>query len=106
MPWAPQKHDPHPRQQRKRTEDRRSAGERGYDNEWRKIRQARLELEPWCRRCEERGIIVAAKLIVDHVIPLHVRPDLRLDLDNTQTLCRRCHKIKTDEDLRRYGAAR
>jgi 5-methylcytosine-specific restriction endonuclease McrA len=71
-------------------------------------------LNPICQHCEARGITKeydigedgkTLKLIVDHVIPVHVRPDLRLVLENTQTLCRACHKVKTDNDVLIYGAA-
>jgi 5-methylcytosine-specific restriction endonuclease McrA len=34
-------------------------------------------------------------LHADHRIPIAVRPDLRLVLDNFQTLCDRCHNRKT-----------
>lgn len=38
--------------------------------------------------------------MVDHVIPLRERPDLRLALANLQSLCWRCHAAKTREDAR------
>lgn len=34
-------------------------------------------------------------LHADHVRPISARPDLRLDLDNMQTLCDWCHRRKT-----------
>ena len=102
MPNAPQKHNPRTARQ----PDRRPAHERGYDHDWVKIRDERLRREPWCRRCELAGQLVVENVIVDHIIPVHVRPSLRLVIDNTQTLCRPCHAEKTEEDLKKYGAAR
>ena len=34
-------------------------------------------------------------LHADHVIPIHDRPELRLDLDNMATRCDRCHDART-----------
>ena len=34
-------------------------------------------------------------LHADHQIPIVVRPDLRLDLDNLRTRCNTCHNRKT-----------
>jgi 5-methylcytosine-specific restriction endonuclease McrA len=31
----------------------------------------------------------------DHIIPIEERPDLRLDLENMQTLCDPCHRRKS-----------
>jgi 5-methylcytosine-specific restriction endonuclease McrA len=66
-----------------------------------------LRRNPWCQACEaETGRIEVEALIVDHVIPVHVRPNLRLVIENTQTLCRPHHAKKTERDIERYGAAR
>jgi 5-methylcytosine-specific restriction endonuclease McrA len=34
-------------------------------------------------------------LDADHIIPIEEKPELRLVLDNYQTLCDRCHIAKT-----------
>ncbi|HEY2252500.1 MAG TPA: HNH endonuclease [Planctomycetaceae bacterium] len=105
MPNSPPRHNPG--QPRRRDADRRPAHLRGYDHDWQKIRDERLRRNPWCQDCEaEDGRIEVEDLIVDHTIPVHVRPLLRLVIENTRTLCRRHHAIKTDRDIQRYGAAR
>lgn len=104
MPNSPRRHNPAPR---RRIEDRRPAHLRGYDHAWKQVRDERLRRNPWCQECErETGLIVVEDLVVDHIIPVHARPALRLVIENTQTLCRPHHAVKTQRDIERYGAAR
>lgn len=105
MPYSPPRHNPAPK--RSIDFDRRPAHERGYDHDWVKVRDERLRRNPWCQDCErETGIIVVEDVVVDHIIPTHVRRDLRLVIANTQTLCRPHHAKKTAADLVKFGAAR
>lgn len=41
--------------------------------------------------------------IIDHIIPLEVRPDLALEDSNLQCICQSCHNVKTAEDRKRYN---
>lgn len=75
-------------------QERRSAHRRGYDAAWQKVRLQHLKAEPLCRHCLERGEIVVAT-DVDHIIPIRIDPDLRLDDSNLQSLCHYCHSKKT-----------
>lgn len=97
MPW---------KRKRERKRDDRYRGPahlRGYDHDWGVVRNAHIEEFPFCQDCEQRGILVYENLIVDHQIPIKIRPDLRLDRKNCRTLCRPCHTLKTNADLQRYG---
>ena len=59
---------------------------------WPALRRLALDRDGWrCRSVE----CVPGKLEVDHRIPVNVRPDLELDIDNCQTLCRGCHLAKS-----------
>lgn len=74
-----------------RYEERRpNASQRGYDRRWRKVRALVLAENPLCVMCEKLGRVTAAT-VVDHKIRIKERPDLRLDRDNFQPLCKSCH---------------
>ena len=82
---------------------RGSTTERGYDGAWKKLSQQRRDLDAYlCQDCLKRGVLTPSPL-VDHIIPIHVRTDWRLEIGNTQVLCTNCHRIKTSEDMQRYG---
>jgi len=39
------------------------------------------------------------RLEVDHVLPVRSHPELRFELSNLQSLCRRCHSAKTAREI-------
>jgi 5-methylcytosine-specific restriction endonuclease McrA len=79
--------------------------QRGYDRDWMRVARERREADNWlCQPCLAVGRITASNE-VDHMIPLHVRPDWRLEVGNTQVICRCCHRRKTLDDAKRYGSS-
>ncbi|MCC2248845.1 HNH endonuclease [Virgibacillus sp. AGTR] len=72
---------------------------RFYDTkEWKSLRyQAMLRDGFICVCCGREA------KIGDHIIPTKVSWDLRLDINNVQSLCFECHNKKTLEDKRKYG---
>ena len=78
---------------------REQSQKRGYDWTWRALsKQVRME-EPLCRHCLRDGRVTAATL-VDHIVPLSLSPELRLDRGNLQALCASCHARKTQAEAK------
>ena len=77
---------------------RGTSKQRGYDQAWKRLRRSHLQQEPLCQDCLKEGFVNGTNLEVDHIIPIGVRPDLRLEPSNLQTLCRSHHKRKTDRE--------
>ena len=96
MVTAPRQHKPQHAERQGRS---KSARQRGYDKHWERLRKWWAASNPVCNCCGQ------PMDEVDHIIPIHVRPDLRLDADNLQSLCKSCHRRKTDADTKRYGSA-
>jgi len=70
---------------------------------WRMLRDHRMMIDHGlCQEClKEQKITPATE--VDHIVPIRVRWDLRLRLENTRSLCHSHHMRKTQEDKRKYG---
>lgn len=61
-----------------------------------------MRAEPLCRTCAARGLTAGASEL-DHIIPLHAPGGLRLfwEESNLQPICKKCHKVKSDKEMRR-----
>lgn len=89
-----------------RAPDRRgSASSRGYDSHWEKLRRVYITQHPVCEVCGQ-----APAEDVDHIMPIDVRPELRLVESNLQAICRPCHNRKTKREdpvvRERHGTTR
>jgi 5-methylcytosine-specific restriction protein A len=71
-----------------------SASQRGYDADWRKLRNAYAAAHPLCEPCERAGRVVPMQ-VVDHRVPIERAPERRLDWSNLESMCRPCHSRKT-----------
>lgn len=77
---------------------RGTSASRGYDSEWKRVRVLALKRDKYlCQHCLAAGFVTPAK-DVDHIVPLNIAPERRLDLSNLQSLCRPCHRAKTELD--------
>ena len=54
-----------------------------------KARDTFLKSHPFCVVCHRPAGVV------DHIISIYKRPDLRLDPENLQAMCESCHNRKT-----------
>jgi 5-methylcytosine-specific restriction protein A len=65
---------------------------------WKSTRAAQLLREPYCRVCAGRGYRTRATE-VDHVTPHRGDRTLFYDESNLQSLCHRCHSVKTMTEM-------
>ena len=61
--------------------------------------QTKLRDDYICQRC---GFSDKEIMIVDHILPRSVYPELELDINNLQTLCPNCNAKKTLQDIKKY----
>ncbi len=77
----------------------------GGTNKYRKLEYGRIEYREWrksvferdhytCQECGEQGYVEA-----DHIKPWSLFPDLRYEISNGRTLCKKCHRIKTSKEM-------
>ena len=63
---------------------------------WIKLRNQKRILNPLCEYCLKEGKVVGME-IVDHIKPISEGGD-PLHLSNLQSLCDKCHRIKTAKE--------
>lgn len=73
---------------------RRTAAERGYDSEWQRESVIYRKLNPLCVSCLLSGRVRPSQC-VDHIVPIHSCPDLKMEVENWAALCFACHCRKT-----------
>jgi 5-methylcytosine-specific restriction protein A len=80
----------------KPVENRGTAAQRGYGAAWQQARKAYLAANPLCRSCEQMNPPrITAAVVVDHVIPHRGDQERFWNEANWQSLCKRCHNVKT-----------
>jgi 5-methylcytosine-specific restriction protein A len=73
----------------RRPDHRQSASQRGYDRDWRELRDAYLRAHPLCEKCRK-----APATTVHHIKPVEEFPELRLVWRNLEANCRPCHEAE------------
>ncbi|MHC5269673.1 HNH endonuclease [Enterococcus sp. LJL98] len=70
---------------------------------WRTLSRLYRLKNPICEVCLLNNVIKKAD-VVDHILEVKDRWDLRLDEKNLQSMCHSCHNTKTAEEKRRRKA--
>jgi 5-methylcytosine-specific restriction enzyme A len=63
--------------------------------------QALIRDNRLCQHCLNRKRITYADM-VDHIVPIKINWELRVSINNLQSLCNACHRAKTEADKRKY----
>jgi 5-methylcytosine-specific restriction protein A len=58
---------------------------------WKKLRRLKLQNNPICEKCWERGIVTPTEEI-HHIVPFIQDIEMAFDYDNLIALCVECHK--------------
>ena len=78
---------------------RPNSGARGYGKDWQRLRAKVISEEPLCRLClkgsQSQRPRVEPAVEVDHIQPVTLAPELRLERSNLMPLCKSCHRRKT-----------
>ena len=69
---------------------------------WGAMRADQLRREPLCRACLAEGKVEAATEC-DHIVPHKGDRNLFFDAKNLQSLCKKCHSIKTAAEDGGFG---
>ena len=92
-----------PTPKRKPWQEERVPHQRSIDNsriyngrKWRNFRDVRLQEEPLCRFCTEKGLVVEAT-VLDHIVRI-VDGGAVYTRANTQPLCTKCHNSKSGRE--------
>ena len=84
---------------------KRSSTELGYGYKWQVLRAWWLRHNPLCVRCREKGLVTEATE-VDHILPHKGNKEMFWDRENLQSLCKKCHSMKTATEDGGFGNRR
>ena len=65
---------------------------------WIRLRNYKLSQTPFCERCPKELLTTATE--VHHKNEVKTHPELRLDFDNLESLCKSCHSSHTAKQNR------
>ncbi|MDP2619511.1 MAG: HNH endonuclease signature motif containing protein [Hyphomicrobiales bacterium] len=77
---------------------RGSPRDRGYDSKWDKLSVVFRRRNPFCKWCAEQDRI-SLTAVVDHILPVVDRPDLKYEWSNLLPLCHHHHGTKASMEI-------
>ncbi len=93
-------------QTRNRTEGKREQYNFYRTKQWQDLRRMVLNRDSFlCRYCQQQGMVRPGNT-VDHTIPYEFDPSLATSSDNLVTVCRECHRLKTQWEQSYYGTGK
>lgn len=75
-----------------------------HGNEWKCLRKKIFERDDYT--CQICGYKEEEIMVVDHILPKSIFPELEFDLLNLQTLCPNCHARKTISDKKKIAESK
>lgn len=76
-----------------------------HSTSWRRLSADLRRQSLWTCQCCGKTYDAKSFLVVDHIIPLKVNPNLKLDRKNLWVLCKKCHFWKTKLEQQIYGSS-
>lgn len=71
---------------------------------WKQLRKRCLMRDEYlCQMCLKEDVYKVAE-VVDHILEVRDYPELKLKLDNCQSLCSACHNFKTAEERKKRNS--
>jgi len=78
------------------TKPKANTTQRGYGADWQRVRRHILDRDQWiCYKCQKK--LAGPDATVDHIIPLALSTEGRLDPANLAACCRSCNSSKRDK---------
>lgn len=90
-------------QEYNRTKRDKEANAFYHSKEWKRLSERLRRQSLWTCQCCNRTRDGKSFLVVDHIIPLKVDQNRRLDPQNLWVLCKECHFWKTKLEQKIYG---
>ena len=66
--------------------------------QWRKLATMHKRANPCCVACMDKGIVSPAQ-VTDHILPINMGGEVYA-WHNLQSLCKRCHDVKSGQEAR------
>ena len=89
---------------RNRNEERSDQYKFYRSKRWVDLRQSVLDRDHYlCQYCKAYGKLTPNSKTVDHIVPIAYDNSIMASKDNLATICRECHRLKTQWEQSYYG---